>query len=86
MVPMSKNTSVSLGDHFTAFIETQVAQGPLRLGERRHARGVAPSRSGGAKLAALRAALVEGERSGTSAPFDFDAFIARKRRAPTASR
>jgi antitoxin ParD1/3/4 len=32
-----------------------------------------------AKLAALRAALVEGERSGRSTPFDFEAFIARKR-------
>jgi antitoxin ParD1/3/4 len=34
-----------------------------------------------AKLAALRAALVEGEQSGASTPFDFEAFIARKRAA-----
>ena len=34
-----------------------------------------------AALAALRAALVEGEQSGASAPFDFEAFIARKRAA-----
>ncbi len=33
------------------------------------------------KLAALRAALVEGEQSGASTPFDFEAFIARKRAA-----
>jgi len=32
-----------------------------------------------AKLAALRAALIEGEESGPSTPFDFEAFIARKR-------
>jgi antitoxin ParD1/3/4 len=32
-----------------------------------------------AKLAALRAALIEGEQSGPSTPFDFEAFIARKR-------
>ncbi len=31
-----------------------------------------------AKLAALRQALIEGEESGASKPFDFDAFIARK--------
>ena len=31
------------------------------------------------KLAALRAALIEGETSGASKPFDFEAFIARKR-------
>ena len=33
-----------------------------------------------AKLSALRAALVEGENSGPSTVFDFDHFIARKRR------
>jgi len=34
-----------------------------------------------AKLEALRAALIEGEQSGPSTPFDFEAFIARKRAA-----
>lgn len=34
-----------------------------------------------AKLAALRAALIEGEQSGASTPFNFEAFIARKRAA-----
>lgn len=33
------------------------------------------------KLAALRAAIEEGERSGDPQPFDFDEFLARKRRA-----
>jgi antitoxin ParD1/3/4 len=33
-----------------------------------------------AKLRALRTALIEGERSGPPTRFDFDAFIARKRR------
>ncbi|MHB8270912.1 type II toxin-antitoxin system ParD family antitoxin [Bradyrhizobium sp.] len=33
-----------------------------------------------AKLCALRAALVEGENSGPSTTFDFDRFIARKRK------
>jgi antitoxin ParD1/3/4 len=32
-------------------------------------------------MAALRAALIEGEESGQSTPFDFEAFIARKRNA-----
>ena len=31
------------------------------------------------KLAALRAALAQGEASGPSTPFDFEAFIARRR-------
>lgn len=30
-------------------------------------------------LRALRDALIDGERSGPSTPFDFDAFLARKR-------
>jgi antitoxin ParD1/3/4 len=34
-----------------------------------------------AKLAALRAALVEGETSGPPSAFDFDRFIARKRKS-----
>jgi Arc/MetJ-type ribon-helix-helix transcriptional regulator len=32
------------------------------------------------KLSKLRAALIEGEKSGVSQPFDFDVFIAIKRR------
>jgi antitoxin ParD1/3/4 len=75
----SKNTSFSIGEHFMGFVETQVKDGrhsnasdvmraALRLLEEREA-----------KLSALRAALVEGEESGPSSPFDFEAFIARKR-------
>jgi antitoxin ParD1/3/4 len=33
-----------------------------------------------ARRKALRAALIEGERSGVSTPFTFDEFIERKRR------
>jgi antitoxin ParD1/3/4 len=33
-----------------------------------------------ASLAALRAALIEGENSGPSTAFDFDDFIVRKRK------
>jgi len=76
---MGRVTSFSLGDHFTSFVEEQVKEGrysnasdvmraALRLLEEREA-----------KLVALRAALVEGEESGPSTPFDFEAFIARKR-------
>jgi antitoxin ParD1/3/4 len=38
-----------------------------------------------AKLAALRAALVEGENSGPSTAFDVDQFIARKRKAASSA-
>jgi antitoxin ParD1/3/4 len=83
---MSKNTSFSLGDHFSTFIEGQVAQGrygsasdvvraALRLLEEQEV-----------KLAMLQAALIEGEASGQSTPFDFEAFIASKREVEKAKR
>jgi antitoxin ParD1/3/4 len=76
---MGRVTSFSLGDHFTSFVEAQVKEGrysnasdvmraALRLLEEREA-----------KLTALRSALIEGEESGPSTAFDFEAFIARKR-------
>jgi antitoxin ParD1/3/4 len=76
---MSKNTSFSLGEHFASFVEAKVSQGryssasdvvraALRLLEEQEA-----------KLEALQAALIEGEQSGPSTPFDFEEFIARKR-------
>ncbi|MBB6251526.1 type II toxin-antitoxin system ParD family antitoxin [Nitrospirillum iridis] len=63
---MAKNTSVSSGEHFTHFVETQVAQG-------RYGTASAVTRAGWclleereSKLAALRMALEEGEADGIS--------------------
>ena len=78
---MGKNTSFSLDEHFSTFIEDEVASGrygsasdvvrtALRLLEDRETR-----------LRTLRQALVAGEQSGDSTPFDFDAFVAGKRAA-----
>ncbi len=82
---MNKNTSFSIGEHFNAFIATRVKEGryssasdvvraALRLLEEQEA-----------KLAALRAALDEGEQSGPSTPFDFETFIAQKRGSKSAT-
>ncbi|QUR67789.1 type II toxin-antitoxin system ParD family antitoxin [Mycobacterium spongiae] len=80
---MGRNTSFSLDEHFNAFIEDEVASGryrsasdvvraALRLLEERETR-----------LDALREALIAGENSGAPTPFEFDAFVSRKRaRAP----
>jgi antitoxin ParD1/3/4 len=38
-----------------------------------------------AKLSALHAVVVEGENSGPSTAFDFDRFIARKRKAESSA-
>jgi antitoxin ParD1/3/4 len=82
---MGRVTFFSLGEHFTSFVEAQVKKGrynnasdvmraALRLLEEREAR-----------MGALRAALVEGEQSGASTPFDFEAFISCKRKQSLAS-
>jgi antitoxin ParD1/3/4 len=77
---MSKNTSIALGDHWQAFIEKQLSNGrygsasevirnALRLLEERDA-----------KIETLRAALVEGEASGSAGQFDLDDIKRKARR------
>lgn len=82
---MTKNTSFSLGEHFTSFVETQIGQGRYSNASEVVRAGLRLLEEQEAKLAALRAALVEGEQSGASTPFDFDAFIARKRASQSPS-
>jgi antitoxin ParD1/3/4 len=76
---MGKNTSFSLGEHFSAFIEGQVAQGRYGSASDVVRAGLRLLEEQEIKLETLRAALIEGEASGPSTPFDFDAFISRKR-------
>jgi antitoxin ParD1/3/4 len=83
---MSKNTSFSLGDHFTGFIEAQIAQGRYGSASDVVRAGLRLLEEHEAKLAALRSALVEGERSGPPEVFDLEAFVADKRRASALSR
>ena len=79
LLHVGRNTSFSLGEHFSAFIEDEVASGrygsasdvvrsALRLLEDREIR-----------LRALSQALIAGEQSGDATPFDFDEFVAPKR-------
>lgn len=76
---MTRNTSVSLSDHFAGFIDRQVESGrygsasdvvraSLRLLEEQEMR-----------LEALRSALAEGEASGAPEPFDMEDFLASQR-------
>ena len=78
---MGKNTSFSLGDHFSGFITEQVERGRFGSASDVVRAGLRLLEDREAQLAGLRAALVAGENSGPSTAFDFDAFIQRKRLA-----
>lgn len=80
---MSRNTSITLGDHFADFVDRHVTSGryssasdmvraSLRLLEEQEAR-----------VEALRAARIEGEQSGAARPLDVEAFLKAKRSART---
>ncbi len=76
---MNKNTSISLGDHFTGFVDRQLADGRYGSASEVVRAGLRLLEEHEIKLEALRAALIEGEQSGPSTPFDFDAFLVGKR-------
>jgi antitoxin ParD1/3/4 len=76
---MSKNTSITLGDHFTGFVESQLARGRYGSASEVVRAGLRLLEERETKLAALRAALVEGEQSGVSTPFDFERFLESKK-------
>lgn len=76
---MAKNTSFVLDAHHIAFIEGEIAAGRYRSTSDviRSALRLLEDRE--TQLRALRQALEAGEHSGSSTPFDFEAFLDRKR-------
>ncbi len=76
---MARNTSVSLGDHFADFVDRQVAGGRYGSASDVVRAGLRLLEEHEIKVAALRAALIEGENSGPPEPFDVDSFLAAKR-------
>ena len=75
---MPGSNTVKVGDYFAEFIERQVPRGRYGSASDVVAAGLRLLEEHEAKLEALRAALIEGEQSGVSTPFDFDEFIERK--------
>ena len=63
---MSKNTSFSVGPHFSDFIETKVKEGRYGSASDVVRAGLRLLEEQEARLSALRAALVDGEESGVS--------------------
>lgn len=76
---MARNTSVSLGDHFAAFVDTQVRSGRYGSASDVVRAGLRLLEEHETKVRALQAALIAGEESGAPAAFDSEAFIARMR-------
>ncbi len=78
---MPRNTSVTIGDHFSDFIGEQVRAGRYGSASDVVRAGLRLLEEHEAKVQALQDALIAGEESGESKPFDFEAFKARKRAA-----
>lgn len=76
---MRKSTSILIEEDFDAFIDKQVADGRYDSPGAVVEAGLRLLRDKDESLAELEAALIEGEESGEAGPFDFDAFLERKR-------
>ena len=81
---MSRNTSISLGDHFVGYIARQIDGGRYASVSDVVRAGLRLLEDEEARLAALRAALIEGETSGPASSLDIDAFLADARADHTA--
>jgi antitoxin ParD1/3/4 len=73
---MTRNTSISLSDHFTTFIDAEVKAGRYGSASEVVRAGLRLLQEHEAKVKALDAALIEGEESGEPQPFDSEAFLA----------
>ena len=74
---MAKNTSMSLGDHFARFIDTQVQSGRYGSASDVVRAGLRLLEEHEAKVKALQNALIAGEQSGEPQLFDRDDFLKR---------
>ena len=72
---MAKHTSISLGDHFTTFIDQQIAQGRFGSASEIVRAGLRLLEEHESKVQALRSALIEGEESGPARKFEVDKFL-----------
>lgn len=76
---MSRNTFVSLGDHFAEFVDAQVQSGRYGSVSDVVRAGLRLLESHETQVRALQEALKAGEASGAPKPFDSEAFLVRMR-------
>ena len=76
---MARNTSVTIGDHFTSFIGEQVRTGRYGSASDVVRAGLRLLEEHEARVRTLQDALIAGENSGPPRAFDVAAFKARKR-------
>jgi antitoxin ParD1/3/4 len=81
---MGKNTSFSVGEHFSGFIESQVSEGRYSNASDVVRAGLRLLEEQETKLAALRAALIAGEESGVSQRSVQEIWAAVKERSDSA--
>lgn len=72
---MSRNTSVEIGDELGQFVDHQVETGRYSSASEVVRAGLRQLQNEETKMAVLRAAVLEGVKSGPAQPFDFDEFI-----------
>lgn len=78
---VSRNTSITLSEHFAAFVDGEIASGRFASASEVVRAGLRLLEEREMKVKALREALIEGEKSGPSQPLDFQDLIARKHHA-----
>jgi len=76
---MTRNTSISLGDHFADFVDKQVQSGRYGSVSDVVRAGLRLLEDHETRVKALQAALIAGEDSGQPAAFDSEAFLKRMR-------
>lgn len=74
---MARTVTVTLGPHYEDFIQSNIAGGRYNNVSEVVRAGLRRLEEDETRLAALRAALIEGEESGIVEDFDSEAFIGR---------
>ena len=76
---MSRNTSISLGDHFVGFVDSKVQEGRYGSASDVVRAGLRLLEEHETKLQALQSALIAGENSGAPKAFNNKSFLKRMR-------